>query len=39
MSEMECFEQIKKLISYIPWNNKEKAQAIPAKLPKKGKKH
>lgn len=37
MSEAECFEQIKKLISYIPWNNKEKAQTFPAKPPKKGK--
>ncbi|MFZ5431319.1 MAG: acyl-CoA carboxylase subunit beta [Bacteroidota bacterium] len=37
MSEMECFDQIKSLISYIPWNNKEKAQAVPPKLPKKGK--
>jgi methylmalonyl-CoA decarboxylase subunit alpha len=37
MSEAECFDQIKKLISYIPWNNKEKAQAFPAKAPKKGK--
>jgi methylmalonyl-CoA decarboxylase subunit alpha len=37
MSEAECFEQIKKLITYIPWNNKEKAQAFPAKPPKKGK--
>jgi acetyl-CoA carboxylase carboxyltransferase component len=37
MSEMECFDQIKNLISYIPWNNKEKAQAFPPKQPKKGK--
>ena len=36
-SEAECFEQIKKLITYIPWNNKEKAQTFPAKPPKKGK--
>ena len=37
MSEMECFDQIKSLISYIPWNNKEKAQAFPPKATKKGK--
>ncbi len=27
-SELECFEQIKKLISYIPWNNTQKAKSI-----------
>lgn len=36
MTEAECFEQIKKLMSYIPWNNTEKAQAFPPKPPKKG---
>jgi len=25
-SELECFEQIKQLISYIPWNNTQKAK-------------
>lgn len=31
-SELECFEQIKKLMSYIPWNNKQKAKTLePAK--------
>ncbi len=31
-SETECFEQIKKLISYIPWNNTQKAKVLePAK--------
>ncbi|MDD4191267.1 MAG: acyl-CoA carboxylase subunit beta [Mangrovibacterium sp.] len=31
-SEIECFEQIKRLISYIPWNNTQKAKAVePAK--------
>ncbi len=34
-SEMECFEQIKKLIYYIPWNNGQKAQKIKPKEPKK----
>lgn len=33
-SEVECFEQIKKLLSFIPWNNRNKVQSIPAKLPK-----
>ncbi|MFO7938678.1 MAG: acyl-CoA carboxylase subunit beta [Bacteroidales bacterium] len=27
-SELECFEQIKKLITYIPWNNSQKARAM-----------
>ncbi|MEA3445101.1 MAG: acyl-CoA carboxylase subunit beta [Bacteroidota bacterium] len=34
-SEVECFEQIKKLITYIPWNNNKKAKPFPAKKPKK----
>lgn len=34
-SEAECFEQIKKLITYIPWNNTKKAKPFPAKKPKK----
>ncbi len=33
-SEMECFEQIKKLVTYIPWNNSKKAKAFPPKPPK-----
>ncbi|MDR3610943.1 MAG: acyl-CoA carboxylase subunit beta [Ignavibacteriaceae bacterium] len=33
-SEAECFEQIKKLITYIPWNNTKKATAFPPKRPK-----
>ncbi len=37
-SEQECFDQIKKLITYIPWHNKQKAQPFAAKPPKKGKK-
>lgn len=26
-SEQECFEQIKKLVTFIPWNNKQRARA------------
>ena len=33
-SEIECLDQIKKLITYIPWNNSKKAQAYEAKEPK-----
>ncbi len=33
-NEMECFEQIKKLVTYIPWNNRKKADAYNSKLPK-----
>src|SRR6056297_619306 len=35
-SELECFEQIKKLISYIPRNNGTRAMPFPPKSPKKG---
>jgi acetyl-CoA carboxylase carboxyltransferase component len=34
ISEDECFEQIKKLITYIPWNNKKKAMKFPPQEPK-----
>ncbi len=34
-NEAECFEQIKKLLTFIPWNNKSKARPFPAKAPKK----
>ncbi len=34
-SELECFEQIKKLITFIPWNNGQKARAFPPKEPRK----
>jgi acetyl-CoA carboxylase carboxyltransferase component len=34
-SEEECFEQIKKLITYIPWNNSRKARRFEPKLPSK----
>ncbi len=33
-SEVECFEQIKKLMTFIPWNNSRKAKAFPPKPPK-----
>jgi methylmalonyl-CoA decarboxylase subunit alpha len=33
-SEKECFEQIKKLVSFIPWNNQKKAEHYPKKAPK-----
>ena len=32
-SEEECFEQIKKLITYIPWNNGQKAKRFPPQEP------
>jgi len=34
LSEYECFEQIKKLLTFIPWNNTKKAKAFPPKPPK-----
>lgn len=33
-TEKECFEQIKKLLTFIPWNNDKKAKAFPASKPK-----
>lgn len=33
-SELECFEQIKELITYIPWNNTKRAQPFKARPPK-----
>ena len=33
-SEMECFDQIKSLFSYIPWNNTKKAESFAPKKPK-----
>ena len=35
-SELECFEQIKKLVTFIPWNNRKKADAFQARPPKPG---
>jgi methylmalonyl-CoA decarboxylase subunit alpha len=34
-SEDECFEQIKKLITFIPWNNGQKARAFEPGEPRK----
>lgn len=34
-SEEECFTQIKELMSYIPWNNENKAKPLPKKPPKR----
>lgn len=33
-SETECFEQIKKLVSFIPWNNTKKAESFTPREPK-----
>jgi len=33
-SEQECFEQIKQLCSFIPWNNSKKADPFPVKPPR-----
>ena len=33
-SEQECFDQIKQLVSFIPWNNAKKADPYPKKAPK-----
>ena len=35
-SEAECFEQIKKLVTFIPWNNRKKADPYPPKPPRAG---
>jgi acetyl-CoA carboxylase carboxyltransferase component len=35
LSEAECFEQIKRLVTFIPWNNDKKARPFPAKKPKR----
>ena len=32
-SEFECFGQIKELLSYIPWNNKKRAEAFEPEQP------
>ncbi len=34
-SELECFAQIHRLISFIPWNNTRKPRPYPAKKPKR----
>ncbi len=33
-SEQECLDQIKELVSFIPWNNQQKAEPFPKKSPK-----
>lgn len=33
--EFECFEQIKRLVTFIPWNNERKALPYKSKTPKK----
>jgi acetyl-CoA carboxylase carboxyltransferase component len=33
-SETECFDQIKKLVSFIPWNNAQKAKRMEPKEPR-----
>lgn len=33
-SEQGCFDQIKELITFIPWNNTKKADAFPKKAPR-----
>lgn len=33
-TEQECFEQIKKLVTFIPWNNRKKPDSFPAKPPR-----
>lgn len=33
-SEQECFDQIKQLITFIPWNNQKKADSYPKRHPK-----
>jgi len=38
LTELECFDQIKNLVSYIPRNNSKKAIPYPPKAPGKGKK-
>ena len=33
-NEIECFDQIKRLCSFIPWNNAKKAEPFPKKPPR-----
>jgi acetyl-CoA carboxylase carboxyltransferase component len=33
-SEAECFEQIKKLVTFIPWNNRKRADPYPPLAPR-----
>ncbi|MDH6312500.1 acetyl-CoA carboxylase carboxyltransferase component [Parabacteroides sp. PFB2-10] len=34
LNEEECFEQVKNLLKFIPWNNQQKAPSVKAKEPK-----
>ncbi|MEJ5165457.1 MAG: acyl-CoA carboxylase subunit beta [Thermoanaerobaculia bacterium] len=33
-NEEDCFQKVKKLVTFIPWNNKKKAEPFPPKSPK-----
>lgn len=33
-SEQECFDQIKKLVTFIPWNNRKRSDPFPARPPR-----
>jgi acetyl-CoA carboxylase carboxyltransferase component len=33
-SEQECFEQIKKLVTFIPWNNRKRSEVFPSRPPR-----
>ncbi|MEW6337387.1 MAG: acyl-CoA carboxylase subunit beta [Acidobacteriota bacterium] len=35
-TEQECFEQINRLVTFIPWNNQKRADPFPAKPPRSG---
>ncbi len=35
-TELECFDKIKKLVTYIPWNNAKRAEPFPPRPPKAG---
>ncbi len=35
-TEEECFAQIKRLVTFIPWNNRKKADPFPVKAPRPG---
>ena len=31
LSEQDCFEQVKRLVSFIPWNNQQRAKILSQK--------
>ncbi len=35
-SEQECFEQIKRLVTFIPWNNRKTSDPFPPRQPRPG---